>query len=394
MEINKKTRVEIKPVIIRKDKKNFIVEDKQSGEFYEMPEPAVEAIRMIEEEIPLGEIEDILTFRFPEEEIDMIDFANQLIELGLVSKVDGVEVHTKKEKREELGFTWIPSWVGKMVFNRGSYIFYGLLFLINILYFIGKPDLFPNYKDYFVFSWMSLNVLLWIAIGMTLLLIHELGHILAMRSNDLPTRLSIGHRLMFLALETDMEGAWKLSPGKRNVLYLGGLCFDMAILAIALSVQYFYQTAPVLLLSIMKIVVIDIFIRFIFQCGVYMKTDFYFVLENSTGSYNLMENAHHYIKSFFKKEERKAGETVYEEEKRTIKWYSVIYFLGVILTILVFAFYSIPQIITTISHSIDRLGNPIFSKPFFDGAIVLIQTLTGLSLLLYSWNKKYRLKKE
>ncbi|WP_059172429.1 hypothetical protein [Bacillus sp. FJAT-27445] len=394
MKITNLSKIELVRIEIRPDKKNFIVEALEAREFYEMPEPAVEAIRLIEQKMPLNEIEEKLRYHYPKEDIDILDFANQLIELGLVSKVDGEEVHTQIDKKEDLGFTWIPAWVGKMLFNRGSYILFGFIFLINILYFIVKPDLFPNYKDYFVFSWMSLNILLWIAIGMTLLIIHEFGHILAMRSNNLPTRLSIGHRLMFLALETDMEGAWKLPAGKRNVLYLGGLCFDMTILGIALSVQYFYPTAPALLLATMKIVVIDIFIRFIFQCGVYMKTDFYFVLESSTGSYNLMENAHHYIKSFFKKEARKAGETAYEEEKRTIKWYSVIYFLGVILTIMVFAFYSVPQIIMTMSRSIERLGSPIFSKSFFDGAIVSIQTVIGLSLLLYSWNKKYRLKKE
>ncbi|WP_053365051.1 hypothetical protein [Bacillus sp. FJAT-27245] len=394
MKINIYTRMELRPVIIRRDKKNFIVEDEYSGEFYEMPSPAIDAIKMINQGYPLVDIELQLRAEYPNEDINILDFVNQLIGLGLVSKVDGEEISIQIDKKENLGFTWIPAWVGKMAFNRGSYILFGLLFLLNIFYFIVKPDLFPNYKDYFVFSWMSLNVLLWIAIGMTLLIIHEIGHVLAMRSNDLPTRLSIGHRLMFLVLETNMEGAWKLPSGKRNVLYLGGLCFDMTILAIALSTQYFYPKAPELLLAIMRIVVIDIFIRFIFQCGVYMKTDLYYMIENISGSYNLMENAHHYIKSFFKKEARKAGETAYEDEKRTIKWYSVIYFLGVILTIMVFAFYSVPQIIMTMSRSIERLGSPIFSQPFFDGSIVLIQTLTGLSLLLYSWNKKYRLKKE
>ncbi|RDU36773.1 hypothetical protein DRW41_12025 [Neobacillus piezotolerans] len=392
--INKLSIVKLNPIIIREDRKNYIVEDRKNGEFYEMPNPAVDAINLINKGKPLGDIEQILKVKYPNEDIDIIDFANQLLDLELISEVNGELILKEVDQFGPTGFLWIPESVSRFFFNKYSYIFYISLLLFNIYILLTNHHLLPNYKDYFIFSWMSLNILLWLGIGGALLILHEFGHIIAMRANGLPTRLSIGHRLFFIALETDMAAAWKLPSGKRNVLYLGGLCFDMVAFACALSIQYFYPTGPALLLAIMKILVIDIFIRFIFQCGVYMKTDLYFVIENISGSYNLMENAHHYIKSKFKKEARKAGEAVYEEEKRTIKSYSVIYFIGVLLTILVFVFYSIPQIITTMSHSIDRLSSPLFSKPFFDGAIVLVQTLTGLSLLLYSWYKKYRLKKE
>ena len=35
------------PIKIRKEKKHFIVEDKTSGEFYEMPEVCIDAIDLI-----------------------------------------------------------------------------------------------------------------------------------------------------------------------------------------------------------------------------------------------------------------------------------------------------------------------------------------------------------
>ncbi|RHW41502.1 hypothetical protein D1B31_07200 [Neobacillus notoginsengisoli] len=394
MTINKTSKIVLVPIEYHKDRTNYIVKDKTSGEFYEMPEMAIRAIKLLMEGHSLNEVERRLKTAYPEKEVDIVDFAHQLIELNLVSEIDGVKVSAKEYKTETKGFMWIPVGIGKLAFNKVSYIIYSILFVFNIFLFIRNPSLFPSYKDYFVFDWMSLNVLLWIAVGMILLLIHESGHILAMRSYNLPTRLSIGHRLMFLALETDMEGTWGLSPAQRNVLYLGGLCLDLVILTFALTVQAYYLEGPMLLLAIMKIIVIDIFIRFVFQCGVFMKTDLYFVLENITGSYNLMENAHHLIKSWFKRTTRKVGEVSYEHEKKTIAFYSIIYFLGVFLTISIFVLFSIPQIFITFSHSIERLGSPLFSKEFLDGAIVLLQTMTGLSLLLYSWNKKYRLGKD
>ncbi|CEG25567.1 hypothetical protein [Bacillus sp. B-jedd] len=394
MEVNKSSKLILVTVEFHKDRKNYIVKDVASGDFYEMPKMAVKAIELLNQGLPLDEVENRLKNSYPEEEIDILDFAQQLMDLELISEIDGVQVLNKEIKEKKEGFIWIPVGLGKLAFNKISYFLYAFLFIFNLYLFIKNPTLFPTYKDYFVFDWMSLNVLLWIAIGMILLIIHEAGHILAMRSNALPTRLTIGHRLMFIALETDMDGTWGLPPGKRNVLYLGGLCFDVVVLTIALAIQTYYPAGPWLMIAVMKIIVIDIFIRFVFQCGVFMKTDLYFLLENITGSYNLMENAHHFIKSRFKKNERRAGEVSYVHEKKTIALYSVIYFLGVFLTISIFILFSIPQIFLTMSHSIDRLSSPLFSKEFFDGFIVLIQTLTGLSLLLYSWNKKYRLGKE
>ena len=53
--------------------------------------------------------------------------------------------------------------------------------------------------------------------------------------------------------------------------------------------------------GIFSIIVLDIFIKFIYQCCFYMKTDVYYVVENVTGCYNLMESGKIYLSSFFKK---------------------------------------------------------------------------------------------
>jgi putative peptide zinc metalloprotease protein len=80
------------PIEIRKEKKNYLVEDKHSGEFYEMPEVCIDAINLINTCVQLGEIERQLKEKYPEEDVDLLEFAEQLRELQLIAEIDGEKV--------------------------------------------------------------------------------------------------------------------------------------------------------------------------------------------------------------------------------------------------------------------------------------------------------------
>jgi putative peptide zinc metalloprotease protein len=390
MKIKKSSRLILVPLEIRKDKKNYIVEEKIKGEFYEMPALAIEAIIRLNKGIKIEIIEKELQELYPEEEVNMLDFAVQLEELGLVDQIDEQSLSIEKGEFSKVeGFTRIPPFLGKLFFNKIAYIVYTCVFFANVALFIKYPQLVPMYTDYFVFDWMSLNIILWLGIGTVLLIIHEMGHILSVRSKGFPTQLGINHRLMFLVLETDLTFAWKLPSKSRNSLFLGGLCFDMIILFLALAVQLFLSAGPFWIIAIAKVIVLDVFIRVLFQCGIYMKTDLYYVLENVTGSYNLMENARFLVRKKFGMKARNSGEVAYDGEKGTIIWYSFIYVIGIILTTSIFILYSVPQIIYIVGHSFEKLSNPIDSRTFIDGILVIIQTVAGAGFLFYSWSRKY-----
>jgi putative peptide zinc metalloprotease protein len=62
------------PIVIRKDKKHYIIEDTLSGDFYEMPKVCVDAINLINQGEQIGEIEQTLKKNYPTEVIDLLDF--------------------------------------------------------------------------------------------------------------------------------------------------------------------------------------------------------------------------------------------------------------------------------------------------------------------------------
>ena len=114
--------------------------------------------------------------------------------------------------------------------------------------------------------------------------------------------------------------------------------------------------------GILSIVVLDIFIKSIYQCCFYMKTDVYYIVENVTGCYNLMESGKVYLGSFFKKHRKTAQDhkEMFQEQWNLIRIYSVFYIVGVFLTLLLTVLYFLPQLYymyTTIYSNILRPGD-------------------------------------
>lgn len=382
------------PIEIRKDHKNYIVEDKLSGEFYEMPEVCIDAINLIIQGVLLADIERVLIDKFPNEDIDLLEFVQQLLELELIENIDDIKVIKNQTPKEHMGFLWISPKVGKFFFNKFTLPLYSVIFILNIVIFILQPSLFPHREDIFVFDLMVANVFFWMMFAFIFVLVHELGHIFALRAQNLPTKLEVSHRMFFVVLTTDMSPVWKLTPKERNVLFIGGLCFDSVLLFISLVFQLLISADHWFLQGLMNLAVFDIVLRMLFQCCIYMKTDLYFVFENVSGCYNLMENAKQTIGQRFSLLKSKSSEeVVFSGENKTVFIYSLFYFLGVILTVVLYFMYYIPEVIYAAKKLLPGFVQPPTSLHFWDALVFSLQVCIFIILLLYSWRKKYILNR-
>ncbi|RID82460.1 hypothetical protein D1970_18810 [Mesobacillus zeae] len=350
------------------------------------------AISMMNEGKCLGEVEAALKEQFPDEDVDILEFVGQLESIGLIASLDGKTVHgIEAVSTDDSGLSWISPRLGRFFFNDLSVKIYSLLLSASFFMFILRPETFPGYKDIFLFDLMMYNFLLWLVVTFLFVCFHELGHVLAARAAGLPAKVEIGHRLFFIVLETDMSRVWSLSPDKRNRLYLAGMYFDGLVLFTAAVSQWLFA-GHAFALGLAKIIVFDTLVRLAYQCCVYMKTDLYYVFENMTGCYNLMENGHNYLRrwlSFLPKE--KATDSFKGEEK-LVRRYAFFYVAGVMVTVLLSAFYYIPQLVFAIGKVIPGFSQPAGSIFFWDSVVFLLQFVLIFALLLYSWSKKYRLQ--
>ena len=385
MKVSLHSKITLYPLSIRKDKKHYIVEEPISGDFFELPQIGVDAIKRMEQGEELVSIECALKDMYPGEEVDIVDFVEQLLELGLVQEVDGVLVKKEQSKSTSRsgGFLWIPQSVGRLFFYGVMNKIYLLLLIANIIILILNPEFFPHYKDLFLFDSMVLNILMYLSISLVLILIHEFGHVLAIRSHDLQAKLSIGNRLIFIVFETDLTQAWKLDPKKRNILYLAGISFEQIILFISFGVMLLFPDASII--GILGIIVLDIFIKLIYQCCFYMKTDVYYVVENITGCYNLMENGKIYLNSLFKKrrKDENINKEMFQGEWNLIRLYSVFYIVGVVLTLILAVLYFVPQLYYTYTTIYLNLHGTGDRAAFWDAVAFLVMTMLMFVLLMY-----------
>lgn len=125
MSVSLNSTLSLVPIEIRKEKKRFIIEDQVSGEFYEMPEICIDAIQLINQGEQLGEIERRLKAKYPYEEVDLINFTEQLIELHLIDSINGAKIERQEKQKEKLGFLWISPKIGKFFLIRLPTLYIG-----------------------------------------------------------------------------------------------------------------------------------------------------------------------------------------------------------------------------------------------------------------------------
>lgn len=393
IKFKKDSIIKLVPIHIRKDKKNYIVEDAESGDFYEMPEVCIKALGYFNQGLTIEQTKKELLISYPDEASNIYDFTEQLIELNLVSSIDGHKMETIKKTNKVTGYTWIPEPLGKFFFNRATRWVYPALFVSSLLLIAIKPQLTPYFMDIFIFDSITLSMLFWLGATLLTILIHEFGHILALRAHNLPAKLGISHRLIIIVFETDMSAAWSLNRKNRNFLFLSGLCFDTVILFSALSLQLVMSGNPQII-EVLKMLVLNCILRMGYQCGVYMKTDLYYVIENVTGVYNLMESTNEIIKEKLSFKKKKEILMDFPGEKKTILFYSAFYLIGIIATLSLFVIFFIPQLLYALNYAIPHIVAFENNADSWDALIFFVQVIIGLSILLYSWNKKYRHGKE
>lgn len=374
------------------EKKNFIVELIDTEDFFEMPPICIDALKLLQQGSTVAEVEGVLVENYPEEDVDLQDFIEQLLELGMIHKIDNeiVRPTIKKSDQQEREISQGLSYtLGKLLFSKPMLVVYTLLFILNISIFILNPSVFPSYMDIFIFDSMSLNILNLALVTLFIITFHELGHVLAVRKYNLPTKLGIGHRLFLVVVETEMTHVWKLSRRQRNVPFLAGMCFDQILLFLALIAQIFLPGGHYIFLGVAGVIVFEVFILFIYQCCFYMKTDVYYVLENMLGSYNLLENSKEWLNRGFQKLTRTRNQYSNSSVSKIVKSYAIFYVLGMLISLGLAILFFIPQLYYSISASLQHLSYPMSNGLFWDGVIFLLNLSIMLLLLLYSWYRKY-----
>jgi putative peptide zinc metalloprotease protein len=279
--------------------------------------------------------------------------------------------------------------IGEIIFHKHVIPIYVLIICLNFLFFMFRSDLFPHSRDLFPFQSMVLNILISLMISVLLLVVHESGHVIAARAYGIIPSVRVGHRLFLPVIETQMPTIWRLPRRRRNTPILAGLFMDHTVLCASLFTLTFIPSISAIVSGILGLIILQLVMMSLYQCMFFMKTDLYYLIQNVTGCYNLLESSVGWLKSKLPFIRNQNSTITYEKERNMVRAYAIFYIIGLFSCAIIFIFYVVPQLIYSFSISLERLVNPSSATSKADAIIFFAQFIVYAVLLFYSWRKKF-----
>ncbi|WP_232698192.1 hypothetical protein [Brevibacillus daliensis] len=392
VQIHMQSRVDMSHLSIQPDGDEYTVGDPNLREFIRVPEEAVMVIRLMDGSKTVEEVQAKLLTEHGVE-VDVLDFAEALLEMNLIRSVDDQILieHTQIEAKE-----WMRK-LGQFFYGKVGVTLYSICAAAVVAIYLVRTDLFPTFQDAFVLSSIGLNTLLIFVVSWFLLLIHEIGHLLAAARLGISARLRLSLRLYWLVVETDMTGMWSQPKQQRYVPYLAGMLWDSVLLLGALFVQLMLSTES-FWFGFSKMVALVLLFRLTWQFLVFIRTDMYFVMINSTNTSNLMMNTQTFLKSLvrikLKEEEAREWDNLSAQEKTVSKRYSLFYVLGCGIALWLLVALQIPIVYQTLMIAgQNMLQNPLTTIQFWDGSIVAILFVLEVVLWLIGASNAYKTRR-
>ncbi len=371
--LSQASRVSMHELAIRAEDDDWIVGRTSTGEFVALPELGVTVIGLLSPDRALGDVQEELALAGdPDETIEVVDFVEQLAELGFVRAIDGIEIGDAEidgHGEIEPSLPWIRSAYVSWLFSPPLLVAYAAAIAAAIVALAIQPHLLPGYRDLFIARSPTTLVVADTAITLILMGLHELAHLIAARSVGVPARISWGTRLFDLVAQTSMPGVWAVGTRLRMRCYLAGMALDV-LLASALILGEAAGNLTGVADHVARATVALLVLGIAMQLLVFKRTDIYFVLADLLRARNLHDDACVYLlasgTSALRRLRRDRGSTAStgpvfgleqrdNREFRLIRSYAWIMLVGSVLSALALTAFIVPAAVILIGRSYTEL---------------------------------------
>lgn len=377
------------PLSVVPDGEEFLVGHGASGSFISIPELGVTVLRALEAVGSIQAVTDQMAAAGVE--VDVLDFANTLVECGLVLAVDGVPLH------HSLAPTgWSPAWrVERLrpLFSRTAWWLYALLFAGCTALFLRFPQYWPSFEDFFFYPNPALCILVMFVVEWALGGVHELCHWMAARAEGVESRLRVSRRLFFVVFETDLTGLWSVPRARRYSAFMAGMAFDVIVLFAALCGRVLGGVGAIDLPGLERFlgaVVLMMVLGLLWQTFVFFRTDLYAVMVTALGCVNLYRLTYlsvlHRVRRLRPAEQAEL-DSARPQDLRAVRWFAWLYAAGIGFAIYFFVNFFVPSTVVMAgwifgSLRLADLTSSGFWEALFIGLVAAVRGLMPLGLYL------------
>ncbi len=292
---------------------------------------------------------------------DLVDLLNLLENKGFVQPfaeqpdwaknlaVDpNVKIVTTKTSR--FHFTNFPQSLSQQIFSRQNLKIVGAFIGMALLAAIIEPSIIPGWDAYFFQENLTLMRLFLMLIGFLAVFLHEMAHLVAARALGISSRMGISNRMWMLVAETDMTGIWSISRNRRYLPFLAGPLLD-AFFASIFALVFFAQKKGLIeihpfVAQLANAVFLSYLLGLFWQCYLFVRTDFYFVIANFFYCKNLMKDTEVFLwnqLARFISSIRKVSQShIPRSERRVIRLYALLWLMGRASALSILIFISLP----------------------------------------------------
>lgn len=163
------------------------------------------------------------------------------------------------------------------------------------------PRILPDRYSLYFERHQTLSAFTLFFLGYLAVFLHEMGHLVAARAVGIGSRMSISNRLWVVVVETDLTGLWSIPKRDRYLPLLAGALIDAVsasiLLLILFAVQHGWIGMPVTLLRLLRALTFLYFMRLLWQCFFFVRTDFYYVIAGTLNCRNLLGDTEVFLRN-------------------------------------------------------------------------------------------------
>lgn len=393
------TVVAVQPFSQQRDGEDVIIGRIDTGIFLAVPQEAVEVLEHLAQGKSVGEAADLHQLKYGEVP-DLEDFLSLLEAKGIVEPMGDREKNrhaTPVLQRQKLRyhFSNFPESLARRLFGYPTVAACLLIILCAIALMILDPSLAPRVTDLYFPSRRTLSWTILIVANYATVFVHEFGHLVAARALGINSRMGISHRLWIMVAETDLTALWSVAKSKRYLPLLAGALID-SVSAALLVILLFVQnrggfTFPDLSTRLLRAMVFTYIMRLLWQCFLFVRTDFYYLIGNAFNCKNLMSDTEAFLRNrlsrVFPWVHSVDQASIPSSERRVIRGYSVVWLSGRALAFFLLFTVTIPLAVQYVQNLRGALESGYSANPynFVDALLLAIYFLVPLIVGLAMW---------
>lgn len=396
--------VELVPLTMVERGEGWVVGNNETGTFAEMPPLAVAILRTLERDGSVESARVAVKEGFGKD-VDVGAFVRSIAAGGFVAKINGepLPAHLVPKKRKTL-FDGVEP--GSVRWMRSPLLWVAALipFALSLGIMAADPSYVPTYRDFFWTDWYTLVGISTFLVMLVMVMKHELSHVLMARAHGSRASLSLGTRVMYLAVQTDATDLWLLPTWDRIKVYLAGMASDAFVLGSCVLLEmlgrqgYVPALAEPVTLGLLKLTALLAAMMILFQFFFQVRTDVYYMVAHGLDCRNLYGDARTYIRRKLGRHVKRWARTpeprITPREFKWVKMYAVLHFVGVGVMLAYFATVVIPTLVVAYGWALGVFaaaasGEPQTTRDLLDAAMFIGLHAAYFGLLFYlQWRNR------